>query len=88
MRFIGCARRVGLPMSDIRELVSLWRDKSRSSASVKQLGRKHIEMLRRISAELRAMVVALEDLTRGARAGTTRPMPFSDTPEHATHDDS
>ena len=55
-------------MSDIRELVSLWQDRSRPSASVKKLARKHIGMLKIKSQELSTMVVALERLTRSLRS--------------------
>jgi len=68
LRFIKRARHLGLPMSDIRELLSLWYDRSRSSASVKKLTRKHIGRLKAKSLELRAMIVALERMTRGSRA--------------------
>lgn len=67
LRFIKRARYLGLPMSDIRELVSLWQDRSRPSASVKKLARKHIGLLKIKSQELSTMVVALERLTRGSR---------------------
>lgn len=66
--FIRRARHLGLPMSDIRELLSLWHGRSRSYASVKKLARKHIGRLRTKSQELNTMVVALERMTRGSRA--------------------
>ena len=62
LRFIKRARALGFSMADIKELVSLWRNKSRSSASVKRIAGKHLEGLRRKIAELNSMVGTLEHL--------------------------
>ena len=47
LRFIRRARALGFSMDDIQELLSLWQNKSRSSASVKKLAGKHVEELNR-----------------------------------------
>lgn len=62
LRFIKRARALGFSMAEIKELVSLWRNKSRSSASVKRIAGKHLEELRRKIAELNSMVGTLEHL--------------------------
>jgi len=49
------ARRCRTAPEDIRELVGLWKSKSRSSAAVKRIAGKHIEALKRKLAELQAM---------------------------------
>lgn len=62
LRFIKRARDLGFSMEDIRELVGLWRNTSRSSAAVKKIARAHIDELREKIAELQAMVKTLEHL--------------------------
>ena len=64
LRFIRRARALGFSMNDIHELLGLWQNKSRSSASVKKIAGKHVDELNRKIAELRAMVDTLEHLTR------------------------
>lgn len=66
LRFIRRARHLGLPMSDIRQLLSLWQDRSKSCATVRKLARTHIGMLKARSHELDAMVAALNPLARGS----------------------
>lgn len=63
LRFIRRARDLGFAMSDIQELLGLWRNRSRSSASVKKVAGKHIDGLKARMAELQAMVATLEHLT-------------------------
>lgn len=62
LRFIKRARALGFSMGDIKELVGLWKNKSRSSAAVKKIAGKHLEALRLKIAELKSMAVTLEHL--------------------------
>jgi MerR family copper efflux transcriptional regulator len=62
LRFIRRARALGFSMNDIRELLSLWQSKARSSAAVKKIARGHIGELREKIAELQGMVRTLEHL--------------------------
>ena len=64
LRFIRRGRKLGFSMEDIKELLGLWRNKSRSSVSVKKVAGKHIEDLKRRIGELQAMLGTLEHLTR------------------------
>jgi Cu(I)-responsive transcriptional regulator len=64
LRFIRRSRALGFSMADIQELVSLWQNKSRSSASVKKIAGKHVDGLKRKIAELESMVETLDHLTR------------------------
>jgi len=64
LRFIRRARSLGFSMDDIRGLLSLWQNKSRSSASVKKIAGKHVDELTRRIGELKAMVDTLEHLSR------------------------
>lgn len=41
LRFIKRSRELGFPMTDIGELVGLWRNRRRASASVKRIAEKH-----------------------------------------------
>jgi len=64
LRFIRHARTLGFGMADIKQLLGLWQNKSRSSAAVKRVAGKHVEDLQRKIAELQAMVRTLEHLTK------------------------
>jgi MerR family copper efflux transcriptional regulator len=72
LRFVRRARALGFSMADIKELVGLWQNKGRSSASVKKIAGTHIDDLKRKIAELDSMVQALEHLTRHCH-GDQRP---------------
>jgi Cu(I)-responsive transcriptional regulator len=72
LRFIKRARALGFAMADIKQLVGLWQNKSRSSATVKRIAGKHLEELKRKIAELNAMLGTLEHLTRHCQ-GDHRP---------------
>lgn len=72
LRFIRRARDLGFSIEEIRELLGLWRNKSRSSAAVKKIAGEHIADLRVKIAELESMVQTLEHLTRNCH-GDHRP---------------
>jgi MerR family copper efflux transcriptional regulator len=72
LRFIKRARTLGFSMDDIRELLALWQNKSRPSASVKKIAGGHMQDLKRRIAEMQSMVTTLEHLTRNCR-GDGRP---------------
>lgn len=60
LRFIRRARDLGFSVDAIRELLTLWRDKSRASSDVKRIALEHV-------AELESRIAALQDM-----AGTLR----------------
>jgi len=64
LRFIRRARTLGFGIADIKELVGLWQNRSRSSAAVKRVAGKHLADLERKIAELQAMVRTLQHLIR------------------------
>lgn len=72
LRFVKRSRALGFSMEDIKELVGLWKNKSRSSAAVKRIAGKHIDVLKRKLAELQEMVDTLEYLTHHCQ-GDERP---------------
>src|ERR671910_2549725 len=62
LRFIRRARALGFSMDDIQELLGLWQNKSRPSASVKKVAGKHVAELKGKIRALEAMVGKLEHL--------------------------
>jgi Cu(I)-responsive transcriptional regulator len=72
LRFIKRARSLGFSMKDIKGLLGLWNDKSRSSASVRKIAGKHVDDLKRKIGELSAMANALEHLMHNCH-GDKRP---------------
>ena len=64
LRFIKRARALGFSMADIKELLSLWQNRSRSSAAVKKIVSRHVGELRQKIAELESMAATLEHLAR------------------------
>ena len=72
LRFIGRARDLGFPIEDIRTLLALWSDRSRSSADVKQLALSRATELRERMAVLEGMCRTLEHLAEACH-GDDRP---------------
>lgn len=72
LAFIKRARGLGFSVEEVRDLLDLWRDKSRTSAAVKKLAAQHVAALDHKIEELRAMRKALSDLVQRCR-GDTRP---------------
>ena len=72
LRFIGRARDLGFPIEDIRALLALWNDRSRSSADVKQLASVRAVELRDRIAVLEQMRRTLEHLAESCH-GDDRP---------------
>ena len=70
--FVKRARAMGFSMKEIKKLVSLWRNKTRASAEVKQLATTHIKSLEKKIAELQAMVTSLKHLSHNCH-GDHRP---------------
>ena len=72
LRFIGRARRLGFSIEDLRSLIALYRDRSRSSRDVKTLAMQHLARIQRKIAELQSLQHALADLVEGC-SGDQRP---------------
>jgi MerR family copper efflux transcriptional regulator len=72
LAFIKRARSLGFSVDEVRQLLDLWRDKSRKSAAVKALAARHIEALDRKIAELQSMRAALGHLVNRCH-GDARP---------------
>jgi len=72
LRFIANARDLGFPIEEIRALLALWADRSRSSSDVKALAEARAAELGRKAAALDQMRSVLLDLARRCH-GDDRP---------------
>lgn len=72
LRFVRRARDLGFPVTEINELLGLWRDRSRHSSDVKEIVTAHVDSLREKIDGLNQMVATLEDLARRC-SGDDRP---------------
>lgn len=72
LAFIKRARSLGFSVEDVRDLLDLWRDRSRKSSAVKAMAAQHIEALERKIEELQSMRKALAELVKRCR-GDSRP---------------
>jgi Cu(I)-responsive transcriptional regulator len=72
LTFLARARGLGFPLEDCRELLSLWRDRSRASADVRAVAERHIAALDAKMVELEAMRGTLSRLVSACR-GDDRP---------------
>lgn len=62
LRFIKRARGLGFGMDEIAELLALWHDQQRPSASVKRIAQAHVDDLAKRIAELSEMQRTLKHL--------------------------
>ncbi len=62
LRFIKRARDLGFSMLEIAELVSLWQNRRRASASVRRIAQKHADELAQRIAAMQAMQHTLAHL--------------------------
>ena len=72
LQFVHRARDLGFSLAAIRQLLTLWQDKSRTSHDVKRIALETIGDLRRKRAEVDTMVRSLEHLAQHCR-GDERP---------------
>jgi len=62
LRFIKRARDLGFSMTEIAELVALWQNRRRTSASVKRIAQKHVDELATRIEAMQAMQRTLREL--------------------------
>lgn len=72
LQFLRRARDLGFSMEETRDLLTLWRDRSRPSRDVKKLVERHITDLTQRIQEMNAMRDTLAHLSK-ACAGDERP---------------
>ena len=70
--FVKRARALGFSMKDIKQLLSLWRNKSRSSAQVKSIAMKHQQELTQKLTEIQTMLKTINHLVHNCH-GDDRP---------------
>ncbi|WP_425199007.1 Cu(I)-responsive transcriptional regulator [Polaromonas sp.] len=72
LRFIKRARDLGFSMAEIAELVSLWQNRRRASASVRRIAQKHADELAQRIAAMQSMQQTLAQLVHCCQ-GNDRP---------------
>lgn len=72
LKFVKRARELGFSMKDIKQLLGLWKNKSRSSAEVKNIAKKHIASLEKKLKEIEGMLNTLNHLVKHCH-GDARP---------------
>ena len=72
LRFIKRARDLGFSMAEIAELVGLWHNQARASASVKQIAQDHVDELEKRIQAMQAMRRTLQNLLQHCH-GDERP---------------
>ena len=72
LRFVKRARELGFSMAEIKELLGLWQNKSRSSAAVKNIAARHIAELEHRMAQMESMLKTLRHLSQHCH-GDARP---------------
>lgn len=72
LRFIKRSRDLGFSMEEIAELVGLWHNRRRASASVKRIAQKHLGELEQRIADMQAMRNTLSHLVHCCH-GDARP---------------
>jgi MerR family transcriptional regulator, copper efflux regulator len=80
--FIKRARSLGFSVEEVRELLDLWQDRSRTSGAVKALTTRHLEALDRKIEELMTRRKALADLIKRCRGDARPDCPILDDFEH------
>ncbi|MGH7059946.1 MAG: MerR family DNA-binding protein [Stellaceae bacterium] len=59
LRFVGRARRLGFSLADVKSLIALYRDRSRTSREVKAIAEQHLARIDRKIRELASVRDAL-----------------------------
>ncbi len=72
LRFIARARALGFSMKEIRDLLSLWRNRRRASAQVRAIAGSHLKALEQRIAMMESVRATLSELVRSCH-GDDRP---------------
>jgi Cu(I)-responsive transcriptional regulator len=76
LAFVKRARDLAFSMEDIAELLSLWGDKSRSHAEVRDVAMRHVGELEAQAMRLQQMIATLRDLVACCRKGNVPDCPI------------
>lgn len=85
LRFIKRARDLGFSMTEIAELVALWQNRRRASASVKRIAQKHMDELAQRIEAMQAMQRTLQQLLHHCHGDERPECPILDDLARATH---
>jgi Cu(I)-responsive transcriptional regulator len=85
LRFIKRSRDLGFSMAEIAELVGLWQNRTRASASVKRIAQKHVDELNQRIAAMQAMQRSLSTLLRCCHGDDRPDCPILDDLAGQTH---
>lgn len=72
LKFVKRSRELGFSMKDIKQLISLWRNRNRSSLQVKTIAAKHIIELETKLVEIQSILKTLKHLCHNCH-GDQRP---------------
>jgi len=72
LRFIRHARDLAFPLEEVRKLLALWQDRTRTSAEVRAIALTHVEALEEKARTLQAVAASLRNLAAHCH-GDTRP---------------
>ena len=72
LKFVKLARELGFSMKDIKQLVSLWKNKSRTSGQVKSIALKPQAELKKKLKEIQVMLNTINNLVENCQ-GEERP---------------
>ena len=84
LNFIKRARELGFSVDDVRDLLDLWRNRRRTSAAVKALVTRQLELLDHKIAELESMRRSLADLNERCHGDERPECPILDDLGRAT----
>lgn len=62
LRFIRHARDLAFPLEEVRKLLALWQDRTRTSAEVRAIALSHVEALEEKARTLQAVAASLRHL--------------------------
>ncbi len=82
LRFIKRARDLGFSMAEIAELVALWQNRRRASASVKRIAQKHVDELASRIEAMQAMQRTLGQLLHHCQGDERPDCPILDDLAH------
>jgi Cu(I)-responsive transcriptional regulator len=85
LRFIHRARDLGFPVKDVAALLTLWRDRSRSSADVKKLALDHVADIDVKIDELKSIRRTLTDLATRCHGDDRPDCPILEDLAHHGH---
>ncbi|WP_430242648.1 Cu(I)-responsive transcriptional regulator [Neorhizobium sp. DAR64861/K0K2] len=86
LKFIRRARDLGFSVEQMKTLLTLWRDKSRSSADVKTIALEHVAELERKAAAIQAMSKTLKHLASNCHGDDRPECPIIDDIANAPDD--